>query len=760
LQRRNFLATLGAVGAYAPRLAGEQAPTVRAESTVFFASDGERNLVRFTVSGLDAPAGRLRVYDRRSRLIGTAGVINTGEVLVGELWLRLEQDLTLTSELEAPGLNRVHRTTHRVPQGLRWTIHWLVVADPHDVQRVIGTGSPLANALRSSIVRAAQVQINPLGSPRGVTMDPIEALDPFRRAQHLAAFGFPTSRVAYQASANRLDQTQVMALAGAGVHYVIRPWEAGATYEWWDGLDGSHVLAIPRAPNGDLASLGFDDTSATAQSRVDQWLAESPIHLAPLDARGRETNDRITYIIDTDVERAPARKLAIDDWNSRFGFPRLVMGAPSDPLDVAHQSRESIPSIRFTHAADASTTSTGSTSNGTRRSANLLAAVLTNGRRGVEAVAADIRTEFPGTVVFNGGPFPRTDVMVVAGQRQIVTNIPAHGYAFLPDLGEESPPPRPGSNSPVAQSARHRLRLNDRDGSIDSIVDRESALEWVGEGMNVIDGARLDRLTQDVLPGMGIRMVAERQVPRVGRVRSTIELLDMVPWVSIRNEPMSGDGMLETRFQFASFAVEALWDRGFGHHQSTLPTPAFEFGRWVWLRGDVNGYFWSTTRQAHVTQSSTLISRGDAAADFRVMADSLPASAADAARFGWRTIDLLQHKVSPNLNGRLPRFGSLLRLPRFGSLLELDQPSAAIIAIEPDDPFATSVTVYVQDLLGASRMLGIEKGLLDFDDAEVVDYLGQPTDRTIEPNAAGVQFLTPRFGITAVRLRGLQLREG
>ena len=471
-----------------------------------------------------------------------------------------------------------------------------------------------------------------------------------------------------------------------------------------------------------------------------------------MDTRGRETNDRITYIIDTDVERAPARKLAIDDWNSRFGFPRLVMGAPNNPLDVAHQSRESIPNIIVTHStADAPTTTTGVASNFIRRSVTLLASVLTNGRRGMEAVAADIRTEFPGTVVFNGGPFPRTDAMVVAGQRRIVTNIPAHGYAFLPDLGEESPRPRPGSNSPIAQSARHRLRLNDRDGSIDSIVDRESAIEWVGEGMNVIDGARLDRLTQDVLPGMGIRMVAERHVPRTGRVRSTIELLDMVPWISTRNEPMSGNGMLETRFQFADIAVEALWDRGFGHHQSVLPTPTFEFGRWVWLRGAVNGYFWSTTRHGRVTQSSTIVSRGHAGADFRVMADSLPASTADAARFGWRTIDLLQHPVSSNPKGRLPRFGSLL---------ELDQPSAAIIAIEPDDAFATSATVYVQDLLGAPRMLGIEKGLLDFDEAEVVDYVGRPRDRNIEPNATGVRFLTPRFGITAVRLRGLQLREG
>ena len=351
MKRRTFLSTTAALGASASRVQATRAPTVVAQPTVFYAHDGERSLVRFTITGLDAPAGRLRIYDTRSRLIGTAGVINTGVELVGELWLRLGSNLTLVSALEAPGLRGVHRTTHRVPQGPRWTIHWLTIADPSQIDRVIGTAPPHTQAIRGSIARAAGVHANPGNPITFLATDPLDAFESVRAAGSAQVHGLPTSRVALETSGNRLDQTSVMMLAGSGVEYVIRPWHGGAPHEWWEGMDGSRILAIPQAPSGDLGSLGFDESATTAQARVDRWLAGSPIHLAPLDANGRVTNDRITYVIDTDIERAADRKIAVDEWNARFGYPRVVMGPPDNPLDVAHQSRESIPSIRTTRTS-------------------------------------------------------------------------------------------------------------------------------------------------------------------------------------------------------------------------------------------------------------------------------------------------------------------------------------------------------------------------------------------------------------------------
>jgi hypothetical protein len=56
-------------------------------------------------------------------------------------------------------------------------------------------------------------------------------------------------------------------------------------------------------------------------------------------------------------------------------------------------------------------------------------------------------------------------------------------------------------------------------------------------------------------------------------------------------------------------------------------------------------------------------------------------------------------------------------------------------------------------------MIGIEKGLLDFTDAQVVDYRGRRMERELEQRAAGVHVFVPPSGITAVRLHGLRLRD-
>ena len=56
-------------------------------------------------------------------------------------------------------------------------------------------------------------------------------------------------------------------------------------------------------------------------------------------------------------------------------------------------------------------------------------------------------------------------------------------------------------------------------------------------------------------------------------------------------------------------------------------------------------------------------------------------------------------------------------------------------------------------------MIGIEKSLLDFTDAQVVDYRGRRMERELEQRATGVRVFVPPSGITAVRLHGLRLRD-
>ncbi len=760
MKRRLFLSSAAAIAASASRLHASRAPTVSAESTVFYAADGESSLIRFTVTGIDAPAARLRVYDRRSRLLGTAGVLRTGGTLVGELWLQLQPNEILISALEAPGLRGVHRTTHRVARGPRWTIHWLVISYESEVRRFVDEARPTARTVRRVLTREVNVRLNPARRYSRPELDPLATLEAVQGAGSTDV-GIGFNSVAFHGSSTPLDQVEVAVLAGATVSYVVRPWGGGPAYEWWQGLDGSSLLALPLPPGGTLESLGFDDSAATAQRRVDQWLSTSPIHVTPVDARGRDTGERITFVVDTEFENAPSRKLALNEWNARFAYPRFESGLPDDVLGLARQSTTVVPTIRTPWSASEPVGSVEDAIErqrtfalGRARTVNrpslALGAILANGYRGMEAIAREIRTEFAGTLVFNPAPFPRTDVMDVTGSQQLITDIPAQGYALLLDLGDEPNSPHPGTNDPMAQSARHQIRVDEADGSIASIVDRRSGLEWVGSGMNVLDGARLDRLSQEILPGLGVRVSIERYLPRVGRVQSTILLFDSVPWITIRNEALRDTRILDSRFQFAEPAQEVLWDRGFGHHQAALPTPPFDFARWVWLRGAVNGYFWSTQHHAVVTENGAVVARGASGAGFRLMADRLPATVADAARFGWRTIDLQQHPVRASRAGRLPRFGSLFNL---------DQPSAAILAIDPVNQFATTVTVYVQDLLGASRTVGLERGLLEFDDAEIVDYAGRPLRQPVQPTANGIGVLVRAFGVTAVRLYGVRLRE-
>src|SRR2546427_10433429 len=57
----------------APPVVIEAVPTV-----LYQQPDGRNNLVRITVTGLEAPAARARVTDRRGRLVGTAGILPTG----------------------------------------------------------------------------------------------------------------------------------------------------------------------------------------------------------------------------------------------------------------------------------------------------------------------------------------------------------------------------------------------------------------------------------------------------------------------------------------------------------------------------------------------------------------------------------------------------------------------------------------------------------------------------------------------------------
>src|SRR6058998_250560 len=129
--RRSFLGWLAsvstAVGRSGRRARSAPVLTVDARPTALFQQpDGHNNLIRLTVTGLDAPAGRARVTDRRGTLVGTAGLLpaESGTVFTGEVWVPLAGPAEFQIEVQV-GKQRVGRQRVRLAPPRRWTLYWL-----------------------------------------------------------------------------------------------------------------------------------------------------------------------------------------------------------------------------------------------------------------------------------------------------------------------------------------------------------------------------------------------------------------------------------------------------------------------------------------------------------------------------------------------------------------------------------------------------------------------------------------------------------
>src|SRR5256885_2872269 len=139
--RRSFVAWLGtlATALKRPRAAASSlapfpspsptapGPILRALPTALYRQpDGRSNLIRVMVTGLDAPAARARVTDRRGTLVGTAGLLpdEGGATLAGEVWVPLAGPTQFQIDLEV-GKQRVVRQRVRLVPPRRWALCWM-----------------------------------------------------------------------------------------------------------------------------------------------------------------------------------------------------------------------------------------------------------------------------------------------------------------------------------------------------------------------------------------------------------------------------------------------------------------------------------------------------------------------------------------------------------------------------------------------------------------------------------------------------------
>jgi hypothetical protein len=89
----------------------------------------------------------------------------------------------------------------------------------------------------------------------------------------------------------------------------------------------------------------------------------------------------------------------------------------------------------------------------------------------------------------------------------------------------------------------------------------------------------------------------------------------------------------------------------------------------------------------------------------------------------------------------------------------LDQVDAAIVGIG-HDRIDDSVTLYIQNLTSVARVLTLGFGLLAWDEALRVDFLGRDMGDAVTPVPDGVASEAPPWGVIAIRLAGLRLRNG
>jgi hypothetical protein len=413
---------------------------------------GETTLVRFEVHDAQVPAGRLRVYDGARRLLGTAGVLGTGDHLYGELWLPLEGDTRIVTELELPNRRGVIRSEHRLRTQPRWTLYWIAVADAARLLERLESLLPWQRAIEIALLRETAVGGNPLA-----VQTPLELLDhiPFLRIGQPARdledrFGIPVSPVAVGPEEHLRLRASASSLAGIGVRYAILDQTGtGSPFSSLEGRDGARMLRAAALPGGDPRLLGFAKGAGTMLREIERLLTSSPTLLSPTYPH------QGALLLTTEIGDDWGRLVqATREWNARFAFPRTPPPT-TDHLASATRMRRA--------AMD-------------RRVSQILAplnALLGSRTPGVEGFARQLASTIAGTLVFNPSGVTRTDIVTMPdGSERMVTDVPALGYVYLPDVEylDSRPYMEPGDVAVVGQ--RFTVRVDPESGAIISLYSR------------------------------------------------------------------------------------------------------------------------------------------------------------------------------------------------------------------------------------------------------------------------------------------------
>lgn len=259
-------------------------------------------------------------------------------------------------------------------------------------------------------------------------------------------------------------------------------------------------------------------------------------------------------------------------------------------------------------------------------------------------------------IAFNAGSWSRTDVVRIPGGAgkgwvaegvevpavdlpggdalALVTNVPALGYVALVESDHAPRPPVDEGAATDARAGGFAVRLDPATGAVASLTgpdgrERVKPSNWSGlnQALFVTGGERSalwtsgDRRTaanpavldvapaalvaakRERLPGIGVRLVAERRLAGFSAFTSTVTLYEGLPWVDFENrvekDATSGKEALYFAFPFAFAQPTVEVEVPLGRmtvERDQQPGACRDWychQHWVWLHEGTDGVLWS-----------------------------------------------------------------------------------------------------------------------------------------------------------------------
>jgi alpha-mannosidase len=401
--RRTFLGLLTSLAGWLATRRGEtQQPIIDVRPTALFQQpEGRKNLVRVTVSGLNAPAARASVTDRHGALVGTAGLLPSPQgILTGEVWVPLSEPSDFQIDVEV-GRARAARRRLRLTPAKRWTLYLLSsihtdvgytdlqertfeihrknldaalawVATHRDFHFTAECALQVLSYVENRSPEAADTLLQAIRDGRiGWQALFANMLTGILDHDTFARLCWPAGKLARERGMSFLcaqitdvpgqTLTFPMLLAASGVKYLasgpnperavpLLPPNEGGVVEgiaypqlyYWEGPDGSRVLHWRAHHYGDGTRFGFDIGPDEMGHRLSSWLLEQPALQAqtwPYD---------IALLYGADWQDNALMKEAIvanvQEFGRRFTWPRIITGRAEDFFrDVERRYATKIP---------------------------------------------------------------------------------------------------------------------------------------------------------------------------------------------------------------------------------------------------------------------------------------------------------------------------------------------------------------------------------------------------------------------------------